>query len=272
MDELMVKTIKALERRFIRGWAAADANEARDILLRLVPKDAVVGTGDSSSVRQIGAVAALEARGNRVINGFDLSHHITDLQTHFDYGFQPMLEATVCDVFLTGSNAITEDGRIVNVDGNGNRVAGMVWGHPASILIMGKNKITKNLDEALDRVKNVISPEHIRRKGAPAPCTKTGHCHDCLGPAKVCAVTTIIERKTVHTDIHVILVDEDLGLGWDRSWAEERISRIVARHEEYMCLCPLPACILEPGNNEKLWRMAREKRMGALGAKERSGG
>jgi hypothetical protein len=264
MDSAIGKTIEALGRRFIRGWAAADAAEARDIIERIVPADAVVGTGDSSSVRQIKVIDALKARGNRVINGFDLSHEITDLQTHFDYGFWPMIEATVCDVFLTGTNALTEDGKIVNMDGNGNRVAGMFWGHPLSILVVGKNKIVKKLDEALDRVKNVICPEHLRRKGAPSPCTKDGRCHDCSGPARVCAVTTIIERKPVHADIHVVIVNEDLGLGWDRAWPEERIRAIAARHEECMSLCPLPACILEKGNNEKLWEMARRKRVGMV--------
>jgi L-lactate utilization protein LutB len=259
-DPVIERTIKSLERRFIKGWAAANAEEAREIVARIVPQDAVVGTGDSSSVRQVGVVEALKVRGNRVIDAFDLSHEIKDLQTHFDYGFWPMIESTVCDVFLTGSNAVTEDGKIVNVDGNGNRVAGMIWGHPISILIMGKNKIVKNLDEAMDRVKNVICPEHIRRKGARAPCTKTGRCHDCLGETKVCAVTTIIERKTAHAEIHVVIVDEDLGLGWDRSWPEERIKRIVTRHEGYMALCPLPGCILEKGNNKRLWEMARSKR------------
>jgi hypothetical protein len=114
----------------------------------------------------------------------------------------------------------------------------------------------------MDRVKNVICPEHLRRKGAPSPCTKTGRCNDCLGETRVCAVTTIIERKPVHANIHVVIVEEDLGLGWDRSWSEERINSIVNHHEEYMSLCPLPDCILEPGNNEKLWQMAREKRPG----------
>ena len=156
------------------GWAAEDAAEARDIVLKVVPPEAVVGTGDSTSVRQIGIVEALEARGNRMINGFALPDDITDVRSLFDHSFWPMLEATLCDVFLTGSNSLTEDGRLVNIDGAGNRVAGMFWGHPTSVLIVGRNKIVKDLDEALDRVKNVIAPEHLRRKGAPTPCTKSG--------------------------------------------------------------------------------------------------
>jgi hypothetical protein len=261
MDQVTARTIKALKRRQIVGWPAEDAAEACDIVLRIVPLEAVVGTGDSTSVRQIGATQALEARGNRLINGFVVPSKISDVRSLFDNSFWPMIEATLCDVFLTGSNSLTEDGRLVNVDGAGNRVAGMVWGHPTCVLIVGRNKIVKDLDEAMDRVKNVIAPEHLRRKGAPSPCTKSGHCHDCQGPTKVCAVTTIIERKPPHTDIHVVIVNEDLGLGWDRTWPEERINKIVACHEEFMALCPLPACLLEPGTNEELWKMARTKKL-----------
>jgi L-lactate utilization protein LutB len=261
MDRVIARTIRSLKRRQIVGWAAEDAAQAREIVLDIIPSAATVGTGDSTSVRQIGIVEALEARGNRVINGFALPDRVTDVRSHFDYSFWPMLEATVCDVFLTGSNSLTEDGRLVNVDGAGNRVAGMVWGHPLTVLVVGRNKIVRDLDEAMDRVKNVIAPQHIRRKGAPTPCSKSGRCHDCVGPAKVCAVTTIIERKVPHTDMHVVIVDEDLGLGWDRSWPEERIRTIAARHEEFMSLCPIPACIHAPENNEKLWRMAREQKL-----------
>ena len=266
MEPVIDKTIKALGKRQIVGWAARNAAHAREIIGRIVPPQAVVGIGDSSSVRQIDVVDALKVRGHTVINGFDLSQEIVDVQTHFDYGFWPMLEATVCDVFLTGSNALTEDGKIVNVDGNGNRVAGMIWGHPVCILVLGKNKIVENLDQAMDRIKNVIAPEHLRRKGAPSPCTKTGRCHDCVGETRVCAVTTIIERKPVHTQIHVVIVNEDLGLGWDRSWPEERINSIVQHHEAFMSLCPLPSCILEKGNNEKLWKMAKKKKAGVVWA------
>lgn len=261
MDQTIRRTIRSLEKRQIVGWAAADAAEARDIVLGIVPPEAVVGTGDSTSVRQIGVVEALEVRGNRVLNGFNLENKVTDVRSLFEHAFWPMLEATLCDVFLTGSNSLTEDGRLVNVDGAGNRVAGMVWGHPTTVLVVGRNKIVKDLNEAFDRTKNVIAPEHLRRKGAPTPCAKHGRCYDCSGPAKVCAVTTIIERKPPHTDIHVVIVNEDLGLGWDRSWPDERIAKIVAYHEQYMALCPLPACLLEPGTNEQLWKMARQRRL-----------
>ena len=101
----------------------------------------------------------------------------------------------------------------------------------------------------MDRVKNVISPEHLKRKGVPSPCMKNMRCNDCIGPHRACAVTSIIESSPPHTRIHVIIVDEDLGLGWDRSWPEERINRIIKRHEEHMVLCPMPDCIFEKENN-----------------------
>ena len=264
VDPAIAKVVNALEKRKMKGVAAKNAAHARELICNLVPKGAIVGIGDSSSVRQIQAVFALEEKGHRVINGFDPEKKITGLLSHFENGFWPMLEATVCDVFLTGSNAITEDGRIINVDGNGNRVAGMIWGHPVTILVVGRNKIVKDLEQGMDRVKNVISPEHLKRKRVTSPCIKSGHCHDCTGPSRACAVTSIIESGPPHTQIHVIVVDEDLGLGWDRSWPEERINGIIRKHEEHMVLCPLPECILEKGNNEKLWDMARQKKRGVV--------
>jgi hypothetical protein len=131
-----------------------------------------------------------------------------------------------------------------------------------TILVISKNKIVKDLEEGMVRVKNVIAPEHLKRKGAPSPCTKTGYCHDCIGPHRACAVTSIIESSPPHTKINVILVDEDLGLGWNRSWPEDRINRIIKNHEEHMVMCPMPECIFERGNNDKLWEMARQKRRG----------
>ena len=264
VNPVVAKVVNALEKRKMKGIAAKNAEHARELICNIVPEGAVIGIGDSSSVRQIQAVSALEEKGHRVINGFDPKKKIADLQSHFDNGFWPMLEATVCDVFLTGSNAITEDGRIINVDGNGNRVAGMIWGHPVTILVVGRNKIVKDLDQGMNRVKNVIAPEHLKRKHATSPCIRNGHCHDCTGPSRACAVTSIIESGPPHTQIHVIIVDEDLGLGWDMSWPEERLNSIIKRHEEHMALCPLPECILEKGNNEKLWDMARQKKCGVV--------
>jgi hypothetical protein len=240
MEENIQKTLKSLQARGMKGWFANDCREARRRMLNIISKDATVGVGDSSTVRQIGIIQSLRKRGTRVINPFDPGKKIKDDATHLQFVFKPVIEATQCDVYLTGTNAVTQDGRILNIDGVGNRVAGMFWGHPQVILVVGKNKIVKNLDEAFHRVKNVIAPEHLKRRKALSPCTVTGRCHDCIGPHRICAVTTIIESKPLFTEINVIIVNEDLGLGWERSWPKRRINRIAERHEKFMWSLPEP--------------------------------
>jgi L-lactate utilization protein LutB len=232
-DKVIEKTLKAFKLRLLEGHFAKDREDARKQILDLIAVDRTVGIGDSSSVRQVDVIRALKSRGTPVINPFDPDLKVKDAQGFFEYLFRPSLEATVCDVFLTGTNAVTEDGRLLNIDGAGNRVAGMFWGHPLSIIVVGKNKIVKDLDEAFQRVKNVVAPEHLRRRGASSPCTITGKCHDCLGPERICAVTTIIEHKPIQTEIHVIIVNEDLGLSWSRDWPEDRIESISNEHARF---------------------------------------
>ena len=148
-QEYIKKTIKALERREIKGWLAESPLQAQKIVSGLISRDAIVGIGDSSTLRQVGIVEAIKIKGNRVINPFDLDKPVLDKKSNFENLFYPSLQASVCDVFVTGSNALTEDGRLVSIDGAGNRVAGMFWGHPVSIIVVGRNKIVKNLEAAM---------------------------------------------------------------------------------------------------------------------------
>jgi len=253
------KTIKALERREIKGWLAESPLQAQKIVARLISRDAIVGIGDSSTLRQVGIVEAIKKKGNHIINPFDLDKPVVDGKTNFENLFYPSLQASVCDVFVTGTNVLTEDGRLVNIDGAGNRVAGMFWGHPVSIIVVGRNKIVKNLEAALDRVKNVVAPEHLKRKAMNTPCVKSGRCHDCNGPKRVCAVTTIIEHKPVLTAINVVIVDMDLGLSWDRSWPKDRIENIINLHEKHMWGCPINRLAVENVDTKTLWKMARAR-------------
>ncbi len=256
MEERIKTTLKALKARNMRAWCVGDREEARDHILNLIPDDAVVCVGDSSTVRQTGVIKELERRGTKVINGFDPDMPARDSERHVEVIFRLTIEAALGDVFLTGTNAVTEDGRLLNVDAAGNRVAGMVWGHPRAILVLGKNKIVRDLDEAFHRVKNVIAPEHIRRRGSlRPPCRVTGKCEDCTGRSRVCNVTTIIEGSPLFTEINVVIVDEDLGLGWDPSWPKEKIARIGEDHERFMCTIPEKA--FAGMNKEMLWESVK---------------
>jgi len=137
-----------------------------------------------------------------------------------------------CDVLVCGTNAVTRDGKLVNIDAVGNGVASMIFGPRKVFIIAGKNKIVKNVDEALYRIKNVIAPFHARTKRFTTPCAQTGKCSDCSAPKRICSIVSIIEKRPWRTEISVILVNEDLGLSWDETWPKDRIRRIKSNYEK----------------------------------------
>ena len=146
MDGNVETTLMSLHSRNFNGVFAENSEDAKHEILDLIPKNAMVRRNDSTTVTPIGIVEALKKRGTRVLErGDKLAERLT-----------------ICDVFLTGTNAITQDGKLVDVDFVGNRIAGIVWGHPKTIIVVGWNKIVKNLDEAFHRFRNVICPNHIR--------------------------------------------------------------------------------------------------------------
>jgi len=132
-----------------------------------------------------------------------------------------MRNTLLSDIFITGANAITMDGKIVSTDGTGNRVAGTIFGPKKVILVVGRNKIVVNLDEAISRNRNIAAPlnsiRHLNKhhnRFEDLPCVKLGYCVDCNHPRITCNITTIIEGATeINKDrIHLIIVNEDLGL------------------------------------------------------------
>lgn len=234
MDSNIALTLKSLKSRGIKGFYAEDRKEAAVKILDLIPHKAVVGVGDSTTAFQIGILEALESRGTRVLNRF---------QKGISKAFRDDMatESALCDVFLTGTNAITLDGRLINVDAVGNRVAGMFFGHPLSVIIVGRNKLVENLDKAFHRIRSQVAPNHIRIRSVElggrqvkTPCTATGVCGDCRASDRMCNIFTIIEGKPPRTDINVVIINEDLGLAWDESWPEERISEIIEEYKRYV--------------------------------------
>ncbi|MFC1533723.1 lactate utilization protein [Thermodesulfobacteriota bacterium] len=240
MEKIFKNCLDALRSRNINGIFVESLAEATRKVLELIPQGAVVGIGDSSTLRQLGLLQKLEERKIKVLNPFQFKPSQTDPQEAYEYTERVSREATLCEVFLTGTNALTQDGRLVNVDANGNRVAGMFWGHPISIITVGRNKIVKDLDEAFDRIRNTIAPNHSYIKTVESggkrpviPCAATGECNDCRSPQRVCNIFTIIEGKPLSTKLNVVIVNDDFGLGWDPSWPENRIKRIIDNHKKY---------------------------------------
>jgi len=245
VDAQIEKLLAALKARHIKGIFAEDMEEGRLKIKDLIPSGATVGIGDSTAIRQMGLPEVLMERGTKVLDAFGLQEKALSSEDFWEMHARTVRQATVCDVFLTGTNAITRDGKLVNVDAVGNRVAGMFWGHPLSIVVVGKNKIVGDLDEALHRIRNVIAPNHARIRSAElgggkmkAPCTKTGTCSDCRAIDRICNIFTIIESKPYQTELTVVIVNEDLGLGWDTSWPESRISRIIENYKKSVWVPP----------------------------------
>ncbi|MEM3506672.1 MAG: lactate utilization protein [Candidatus Bathyarchaeia archaeon] len=200
------RTIESLKLNGFQTFFVQNSEEALKLLLELIPTKAKVGIAGSLTLRQIGLIEALEKRGNLVI------HHWKK-GISFEESMNLRREEIVADVFLTSSNAITEDGKLVNVGAYGNREAGMLFGKKV-IVVAGINKIVKNVEEGIKRIKNFVAPINTKRIEANTPCVKTGVCNDeeCKFPNRQCNVLLIIESKTIGADFSIIIINQDLGL------------------------------------------------------------
>ena len=121
-------------------------------------------------------------------------------------------QALLCDLFFSGTNAIVESGALVNLDMIGNRVGGMVFGPKWVVIMVGRNKIVADLDQAIERIKNLAAPANAIRHEQKTPCVKTAYCMDCSSPARICNVWTIHEKSYPKGRIKVILINQGLGL------------------------------------------------------------
>jgi hypothetical protein len=215
--------IKRLQKKHINGFYAADRKAACAMVLDLVPAGAYVVRGDSMSVDQCGIIEALlERQQNRLMDAFYTGKDGTKLQAPGMNFFQMIQEAFRADVYITGSNAITLDGKIVNVDGLGNRVAPMIFGPQKVILVLGVNKIVANEEEARQRIRDFAAPLNVRRHYtkhhrenlADLACLRTGRCVDCESENRICRYTTIINGadRVQKGRINVVLIGEELGL------------------------------------------------------------
>ena len=201
-NTLLAETvIKGLKSRNMTGWYASSREEALDIALGLIPEGSSVTMGGAMSAHEIGLVDALKNGNYRFID-----------RDAYEDKRAAMLAAYDADVFLSGVNAMTSDGILVNIDGNANRVSAIAQGPRKVIFIAGMNKVCgADLDGAMKRARNVAAPINAQRFGLSTPCTKTGTCMDCKSPDTICC-QFLITRYSRHADrIHVILVNDSLG-------------------------------------------------------------
>jgi L-lactate utilization protein LutB len=195
---------KALARNGMDAYVVKTSAEAQRKALSLLRKGATVGIGGSRSAEEIGLLDALR-RGK-----YELFDQYASRLSKKD-SLAARKQGTHADYFVSGTNAVTEDGKLVNIDGLGNRLAAFCFGPEKVIIVVGRNKIVSDVESAIDRVRNVAAPMNAIRFGLSTPCVKTGRCSDCSSPQRICNLTLIIEKQRTKGRISVILVNEELG-------------------------------------------------------------
>lgn len=202
-DKAGAKVAEALNKRYFEAYYCSDRTEALEKILELIPQDHVVSWGGATTVDELGVKEALRQRGQAVIDR-DTAKDAQERQ-------QMLKQALTCDTFLMGSNAISADGQLVNIDGTGNRVAALCFGPTQVVVVAGMNKVAGDLDGAMRRAREVAAPMNAQRFPLKTPCVANGLCGDCKGPDSICAqiVTTRLCKPAGR--IKVVLVGEDLG-------------------------------------------------------------
>jgi len=203
-NELLAQTIiKNLKRRHIEGFYCATAEEAVKKVSDLIADGSSVTWGGTMTVRDLGIPQYLKDRGTLEVMDRDLAETPEDKQDIY-------LKAFSADVYLSSANAISEDGVIVNIDGNGNRVAAITWGPKKVIFVIGLNKVAQNVEAALARARSTASPINAARFDINTPCHTDGVCHNCNSPECICNYVHFLRNSPQGRHV-VVLVGETLG-------------------------------------------------------------
>lgn len=198
------RTIEELKKNNINGYLAKDKEEIITIIKSIISKGDVVSCGGSMSLFETGIIECLRNGKYEFLDRYKEGLSGEDIGKIYRDSF-------FADAYFTSSNAITEEGELYNVDGNGNRVAAMLFGPKKVIVVVGVNKIVKDIDEAIKRNREIAAPANAKRLNRATPCAKVGHCMDCNSNERICNEYTIIKRQGNKDRIHVIFLNEELG-------------------------------------------------------------
>ncbi len=204
-EKIGKKVVENLEKNEFCAKYFKNREEAIDYIKKLLKNYHSIGFGGSMTVLQDLMIDKLaENMGKEILN-----------HNRPEFSMEKKLEIRkkqlTCDLFITSTNAITKDGKIVNIDGVGNRVSAMIFGPKKVLIICGINKVTKDVHSALNRIKEIAAPMNAKRLNAKTPCAETGVCVDCKSPGRICRVTVIMDKKPKLSDIEVLIIGENLG-------------------------------------------------------------
>jgi hypothetical protein len=204
-EKLAERTIAALQKNHFGAQYFSKASEALEDLWKMIPAGATVGVGGSVTLNQICFQDEIQKRPVKFLNPFAKGLSPEDIM-------RIRREILTADFFVGSSNAVTEDGKLFNIDATGNRIGPMMFGPKKVVLICGVNKIVKNVEEAQTKVQEWTSPMNVKRLGYKPPCGQTGVCVDCSVPERICNAYLVLAKKPRLTDYLIYIVGESLGL------------------------------------------------------------
>jgi hypothetical protein len=204
-EKQVERTIHALKKNNFEALFVLDSKAAFDEVMRRIPDGASVGIGGSVTLDQVGLLDALGNRNIQLIwpiqQGKSWEERVELIRKSFS-----------ADIFLSSTNAVTEDGKLFNVDATGNRVGAMFVGPKKVIIVSGVNKIVKNIEAAEKKMVEWTAPQNSKRLNRKTPCTETGVCSDCNSPDRICNIYVTLAKRPTRTEVAVILVGENLGI------------------------------------------------------------
>lgn len=198
------KAVEALKGNWFDAEYLPTGEEAARRVIKMAESAQTIGVGGSITVRELNILDLLEGQGKVIYDHWRPSLSPEEIM-------RIRRGQLTCDLFLTGANAITLDGEVVNADSIGNRVCAMSFGPKKVVILAGVNKIVGDVHEAVRRIRT-IAPMNCRRLGRRTPCAETGTCSDCESPDRICRITVILNRKPALTDISVFLIGREMGL------------------------------------------------------------
>lgn len=203
-EQKILRTIEALNKNNMNGYLVNTNEELIEKIKELVKENSTVACGGSTSLFETGVIDHLRSERYNFLDRYKEGLSKEELTKVFRESF-------FADAYFASSNAVTEDGKLYNVDGNGNRVAAILFGPEKVILVVGINKIVKNIDEAIRRNREIAAPANAKRLNKTTPCTKIGYCMDCKSNDKICREFTVISSQANKDRIHVIFMNENIG-------------------------------------------------------------
>jgi len=202
VKDIVVETLNALKKNGFQVSYFDDRYECIESLVEGINENVAIGIGGSTTIKELGIVDELEKKGN-IVHWHWLEEDILNNNV-----FSSARRATI---YISSTNGISQDGKIINIDGMGNRISSLCFGHEKVYIIVGKNKISKDVDSAIERIKKEVCPKNAERLNLNVPCRYTGKCSDCSSMDRMCSITCIIEKQPMKGNIHVCIIDEVLG-------------------------------------------------------------